>query len=786
MSEDLNVSVLGALEVRRGNRVIEVRGKRHRPILVALAAFGRHGCSAQMLLDLAWGEEQPLSGVKALRVEISSLRKLLADSGDVSPIATTVGGYRLISKGVQIDLETFVALATNAKALRVSNDHAQAGSLCAEALALWRGTALADLGTAPSVLAYRQRYEEIHREMSILELAVRSRSTPDDPALVPDLRRAISKDPYDEDLYVLLMKVLAERGRRADAIAAYDELRHVLVTGLGIEPGPTAQDQFQLTLRTETAIAPVARHPGLGDAPTSDNAADVHALVVAFGRGVDLHELQDIAGRDITRDLDELASRSLVVVLGGTVHLGPTLRPPLPSAVCEAHRRIAARLADSFEKEDATVILAIADHVASAGTPADHQWAQRAFTKAASTAASLGLGDVAAVNHRRRRTVSTTLAEQLDCAMAEAAALHVAGRSAHSLLLLDRVIEEAEAFGDQEIVGHAVLKACSIAERSVESETRYGLLRDRVILGLDGSTENADLDLRVRLRCEAAATKLLLGQGDDAAALAQRALADASVASPSTRIEALTGVHQAVWRADNLADRLGWANDAVEMATRGGAAIQLAHSHLLLTSDLLEAGLIDEFCLQASRAVVAADRAGLVRFRWASRTWLALAAELNGLSERAAAIEQEAREVWPNEMHPDAAFGAQAWSICRLLQVDPPQAVDLLYIALAERPDSSVTTLATAVGLALSGRSEAARGLLNQHPLLLQPGPAELAELAFAGELAIALEDEALARSVQHRTSGLSAHHFVANAHGAVGFYWGPVADLQRRLMHLL
>lgn len=56
--------------------------------------------------------------------------------------------------------------------------------------------------------------------------------------MIPELRALIAAHPLREPFHVQLMDALAGCGRQPDALAAYRDARTILVSELGIEPGP--------------------------------------------------------------------------------------------------------------------------------------------------------------------------------------------------------------------------------------------------------------------------------------------------------------------------------------------------------------------------------------------------------------------------------------------------------------------------------------------------------------------------------------------------------------------
>ena len=106
------------------------------------------------------------------------------------------------------------------------------------------------------------------------------------------------------------MRALASTGRQADALAAYQNLRHRLVDELGVEPGDAAQELFQRILRQD----PQVTTPALpGNLPRRSSgfvgrAADIDGIVGLLG-AAGLVTATGVGGVGKTRLALEVAAR---------------------------------------------------------------------------------------------------------------------------------------------------------------------------------------------------------------------------------------------------------------------------------------------------------------------------------------------------------------------------------------------------------------------------------------------------------------------------------------------
>jgi hypothetical protein len=87
--------------------------------------------------------------------------------------------------------------------------------------------------------------------------------------VITELRRLVARDPLRERLHAQLMLALYRDGRQAEALAAYQRARQVLVEELGAEPGAGLRDMHQQVLTGDPALAFVSPAPGPASASSA-------------------------------------------------------------------------------------------------------------------------------------------------------------------------------------------------------------------------------------------------------------------------------------------------------------------------------------------------------------------------------------------------------------------------------------------------------------------------------------------------------------------------------------
>jgi DNA-binding SARP family transcriptional activator len=239
--------ILGPLEVADDGRLLPLGGSSQRALLALLLLHANEVVSSDVLLHELWAGEPPASGVTALQVRVSQLRKALGRAAE--RLETRPPGYLFRVGRDELDLERFSRLVEEVDGA----EPAVAVERLREALALWRGQPLADLAYEWFTQAAIGRIEE-------LRLVALERRIEADLALgrhaatVPELEALVSAEPLRERLRGQLMLALYRSGRQAEALEAYQEARRTLVEELGLEPSPALQELERAILRQDPKL----------------------------------------------------------------------------------------------------------------------------------------------------------------------------------------------------------------------------------------------------------------------------------------------------------------------------------------------------------------------------------------------------------------------------------------------------------------------------------------------------------------------------------------------------
>jgi DNA-binding SARP family transcriptional activator len=250
MPAPLAFHVLGPLQVTQADTPVLLGGPRERVLLAALLVEHGRVVSVDGLARALWGDRPPATARHQVAIGVSKLRKAFAAAGaGREVIATCAPGY--LVAGGWLDARCFEHHTKQAHDALAAGDREEAVRLLRAGLALWRGPALSGIDR-PFAEIEAARLEErrllVTEERIGLELDLGRHEE-----LVGDLLALVRAHPLRERLRGLLMLALHQAGRRAEALAVYQDARRQLVEALGIEPGPQLRAVHQAVLRDEPA-----------------------------------------------------------------------------------------------------------------------------------------------------------------------------------------------------------------------------------------------------------------------------------------------------------------------------------------------------------------------------------------------------------------------------------------------------------------------------------------------------------------------------------------------------
>ena len=253
MDTDLEFGILGPLEVRVGGAPVWVGGPRQRALLAVLLCNANRVVSRDELIDELLSDQPAGSAERMLRVQVSRLRKVLADGDSQPRLLAQPPGYLLRVEHGELDLHAFDQRVAAGRHALEEDDPGRAAALLREAESLWRGRPLADLEFESFARFEVQRLEALR--MPVVEDRIDAElALGQHAALCAELEQLVAEHPLRERLRGQLMVALYRSGRQADALEAYTAGRSLLVDELAVEPGPQLKQLQMAVLEQDPAL----------------------------------------------------------------------------------------------------------------------------------------------------------------------------------------------------------------------------------------------------------------------------------------------------------------------------------------------------------------------------------------------------------------------------------------------------------------------------------------------------------------------------------------------------
>jgi predicted ATPase len=192
------------------------------------------------------------------------------------------GGYRLTVEPDAVDAVRFERLAAQAR----DAEGSRRVRLLREALALWRGAAMADVGLEDSEAldAAVARLERL-RLAALEDRFDAEVGLGHGAELVAELTDLAAAHPVRERLVAALMRALAAAGRDTEALLAYERTREALADLLGVDPSPELSALHVALLRGELGRREETRK------------TNVRAELTSFvGRDADVAAVRELIG----------------------------------------------------------------------------------------------------------------------------------------------------------------------------------------------------------------------------------------------------------------------------------------------------------------------------------------------------------------------------------------------------------------------------------------------------------------------------------------------------------
>jgi DNA-binding SARP family transcriptional activator len=312
-------AMLGPILVHDGETQIGVPKGRQRVLIAALLTHAGIAVPADALAELVWDGAPPRGADITLRSHVLRLRRVLGPRAGAR-LVTRHPGYLLQAGEDEVDVLRFRCLCRDGGTALRQGSWGRARALLGEALDLWRGVPLADVPSeslrrdeVPGLEELRLQAEEWRMDAALrlgghAELAL-------------ELQSLAAQHPLREPFHGQLMLALYRCGRQAEALAAYQRARDVLVEELGVEPGPALRELHQRILSADPALAATEPTQPEQAGPRRATPRELPPTVVGFtGRSTELQALTQL----LDRSGEQAPGTVVISAIGGTAGVGKT------------------------------------------------------------------------------------------------------------------------------------------------------------------------------------------------------------------------------------------------------------------------------------------------------------------------------------------------------------------------------------------------------------------------------------------------------------------------------
>jgi DNA-binding SARP family transcriptional activator len=346
--------MLGPLEVRTERGWSGINAAKWRSLLAVLLLNPGQVVSTDRLIMELWDDHPPAKASNLVSIYVHRLRRLIGDA-DGRMLVTRAPGYQFLLGPEDLDSQRFAALTAAGTKELSSGEARRAAELLSEALALWRGRALADVAPSALVNAEAGRLEESRLDAQLLRIEADLRCGRHAHVVV-ELQRLIIDHQLREELWVLLIRALRGAGRHAEALEVYAQARTVIADELGVDPGAELQHLYHQMLAADAghepqdartqADSPAGASPagGTADPEPSPAAAEPLPLVAQLpadipdftGRAEHVQNLRDMLSGPPRPDSPGAVVVAAVIGAGGlgkttlAVHAAHLLRAQFP------------------------------------------------------------------------------------------------------------------------------------------------------------------------------------------------------------------------------------------------------------------------------------------------------------------------------------------------------------------------------------------------------------------------------------------------------------------------
>lgn len=250
----LQVNMLGGFSIRLGSSVIDDNDNRSHKVwlLLAYMIYSRNRCVPQEeLVQLLWGDTEnssnPVNALKTMFHRVRTMLNQLGASAGHTLIIRSAGTYAWNPDiPFTYDVSDFESLCKTGAAAEEESVRLEKYQ---QALKLYTGDFLPKLSSEPWVVPVSTYFHNLYLQtvrqtLTLLEDHSRFQE------VVALCRKAVTVEPYDEELYQHFMRGLLQTGEHRQVIKVYEDMSELLFSNFGIMPSDDTKALYREAVRT--------------------------------------------------------------------------------------------------------------------------------------------------------------------------------------------------------------------------------------------------------------------------------------------------------------------------------------------------------------------------------------------------------------------------------------------------------------------------------------------------------------------------------------------------------
>ncbi|MCL1849052.1 MAG: winged helix-turn-helix domain-containing protein [Clostridiales bacterium] len=247
--EDLiQINMLGDFKILIGEHVIDDRISRSHKMWVLLSYLIIHRqrhISQEELIEILWPDEDNDNPANALKTLLYRTRATIAAVVGDEPqlILSQRGSYSWnLHLNCVVDAEEFDQLVT--KAADRNLDESERMACFREAIALYQHEFLPKLSDQMWIVPFTTYYHYLYLD-SVFSYGELLQRDEENAKLVDLCNQAIRIEPYEERLYVMLIRAYLAEGNTTAAVNTYEKATELLYKNLGVRPSEGLRELYQ-------------------------------------------------------------------------------------------------------------------------------------------------------------------------------------------------------------------------------------------------------------------------------------------------------------------------------------------------------------------------------------------------------------------------------------------------------------------------------------------------------------------------------------------------------------